>query len=174
MENKKLDYVASCVTLLNGFICIVYGEKLLPLVPIICGGSLIIKGVIKAIEGIKAKDYLSLERMDLENSFILIAVGIGILIRGNNALFIVGVFWGLHGLMKAAQYLNVASYNIFNKKKWILKLVRSIVEFILSIILIFDPFGSIGHHIIFLGIELTFTGIMELSAQYRSYKSLLL
>ncbi|WP_297634962.1 DUF308 domain-containing protein [uncultured Clostridium sp.] len=174
MENKRLDYVAACITLLNGFICIMYGEKLLPIVPIICGGTLVIKGIVKAIEGIKEKDYLSLERMDLENSFILIAVGIGILIRRNDALFIVGAFWGLHGLTKAAQYLNIASYNIFNKQKWILKLIRGITEFILSIILIFDPFGSIGHHIIFLGIELIFTGAMEISTQYKNYKKFLL
>lgn len=165
LENKKLSYIASSLIILNGLICIIYGEKLLPLVPIVCGGSLLIKGIIQFIKGIREKDYASLTKKDMEKSFIAIAMGIGILIKKNDALFIVGMFWGLHGLMKSADYLNIALYNIVNKEKWLGFLMKAIVEFILSFILVFDPFGKLGHHIAILGLELIFDGTTDIFSQ---------
>lgn len=167
LEDKKLNYISSTLIILNGLICIVYGDKLLPLLPIICGGSLLIKGLIQCIEGIRAKDYASLEKINMEKSFISLAIGLGVLIKRSDALFIVGMFWGLHGLMKSANYLNIALYNILNKDKWILILIKAIVEFTLSFVLIFDPFGNLGHHIVILGLEMIFDGTMETISQYK-------
>lgn len=165
MKRKNLNYIMCFFILINGLICVIYEEKLLPIVPVVCGVCLLIEGIIKGIEGFRGKDYLSLERMDLETGLILIVVGIGILIRGNDSLFIVGIFWGLFGLKKSAKYLNEASYNFFNKEKWKLKSIKGIIEFVLSIILIFDTFGSIGHHIMFLGVELIVIAIIEIINQ---------
>lgn len=167
MKDKQLNYIASSLIILNGLICIVYGDKLLPLLPIICGGILLIKGIIQCIEGIKDKDYASLEKTNMEKSFILIAIGLGVLIKRNDALFIVGMFWGLSGLVKSANYLNIALYNFLNKDKWILILIKTIVEFTLSFVLIFDPFGNLGHHIIILGLELILDGATEIISQHK-------
>ena len=49
-------------------------------------------------------------------------IAIGIFIRQNDAIFIVGVFWGLSGLNKAANYLNEALY-YFYKKSLFLQIV---------------------------------------------------
>lgn len=170
MSNKKLEHISSGLVILNGIICLVYEEKLVSLLPMICGIILLLKGLVQCIEGIKDKDYLSLEKMNLEKSFILIAIGIGVLIKGNEALFIVGMFWGLHGLIKSANYLNIALYKFFNKGKWIGILIKAIVEFSLSFVLVFDPFGKIGHHIIILGLELIFDGCMEFMNKYQENK----
>lgn len=167
MSNKKLEYIQSGLVILNGIICLAYSEKLIGLLPIICGTILLIKGLVQFIEGIKDKDYLSLEKMNLEKSFISISIGIGVLVKGNEALFIIGMFWGVHGLVKAANYLNIALYNFFNKEKWILILIKSIVEFSLSFVLVFDPFGKIGHHIVILGLELIFDGCMDFMNKYQ-------
>ena len=168
LKYKKLNYIESILIVVNGSICLIYGDKLLPLLPIICGGILLIKGFIQCIEGIKYKDYASLEKNNLEKSFILIAIGLGVLIKRNDALFIVGMFWGLHGLVKAANYLNVALYNFFNKDKWISIIFKALIEFCLSFVLVFDPFGKIGHHIIILGLELIFDGTMEIISKAKS------
>lgn len=170
MSNKKLEYVQSGLIILNGIICLAYSEKLIGLLPIICGAILLIRGLVQFIEGIKDKDYLSLEKMNLEKSFISISIGIGVLVRGREALFIIGMFWGLHGLIKAANYLNIALYNLFNKDKWIVILIKSIIEFSLSFVLVFDPFGKIGHHIIILGLELIFDGCMDFMNKYQEKK----
>ena len=170
LKNKQLEFISSSLIIFNGLICIIYGEKLLLLLPIICGGILLLKGLIQFIEGIRDKDYNSLEKTNLEKSFILIAIGLGILIKKSDALFIVGMFWGVYGLIKASNYLNIALYNFCNKDKWITILIKSIVEFGLSIILIFDPFGKLGHHILILGIELVLDGTIELISKYDNKK----
>lgn len=162
MKNTRLDYTSSGLVILNGLICLVYREKMLELLPLICGVILLIKGSIQFCEGIVNKDYASLEKTNMEKSFNLIAIGIGVLIKRSDALFVVGMFWGLHGLIKASNYFNRAFYNFYNKDKWILILIKGIIEFSLSFVLIFDPFGKVGHHIVILGLELVFDGTMEL------------
>ena len=170
MTGRKLDYISSILVIVNGLICIVYGNKLLPLLPIVCGSILLVKGLIQLSEGIVNKDYASLEKTNMEKSFISIAIGLGVLIKRSDALFIVGMFWGLHGLIKSSNYLNIALYNFHNRDKWILVLIKAIVEFGLSVALIFDPFGKLGHHIVILGLELLFDGTMEFINQYQNKK----
>lgn len=170
LNERKLNDLSSGLVILNGLICLIYGEKLLSLLPIICGGILLVKGLIQLAEGIANKDYASLEKTSLEKSFISIFIGIGVLVKRSDALFIVGMFWGLHGLIKSANYLNIALYNFFNKDKWLFILIKAIVEFSLSLVLIFDPFGKVGHHIVILGLELIFDGTMEMISQYQKKK----
>lgn len=161
LKHRKLESLSAILVIANGLICITYGEKLLFLLPYICGAILLIKGIIQCIEGIKDEDYKDLNKTNLEKSFILIAVGIGILIKRSDALFVVGMFWGLYGLIKSASYLNVALYNFCNQGRWIGLLVKAILEFGLSLVLVFDPFGKIGHHITILGLELICDGAIE-------------
>ena len=167
MKVRNLDYISSSLGIINGLICIIYEDKLLPLLPWICGGILLIKGLIQFFEGYTNRDYDSLEKTNMEKSFILIAIGIGILIKRSDALFIIGMFWGLHGLTKSSNYLNLALYKFYNKDRWILILLKAIIEFVLSIILVFDPFGKLGHHITILGLELIFDGVMEFSSIHK-------
>ena len=162
MKSKILDYVSSSLIIVNGVMCLLYRNELIFLLPIICGLILLIKGIIQFIKGIKNEDHKSLEQNNMEKSLILIAIGMGVLIKRNDALFIVGMFWGLHGLVKASNYLNIALYNFFHKGKWIAILFKFIIEFSLSLVLVFDPFGKIGHHIVILGLELIFDGTMEI------------
>lgn len=161
MKHKHLENLSAILVIINGLICITYGERLLFLLPYLCGIILLTKGLIQCIEGIKDEDYRDLQKTNLEKSFILIAVGIGILIKKNDALFVVGMFWGLHGLIKSAGYLNVALYNFCNKERWIGLLTKAVLEFGLSLVLVFDPFGKLGHHITILGLELILDGAIE-------------
>ena len=59
-----------------------------------------------------------------------IAIGIGIIIRQSDALFIVGVFWGLEGLNKATNYLNEGLYYFTRKEKFIFPMSKAIIEFV--------------------------------------------
>lgn len=174
LKDKQLECLSASLTILNGLICIIYGEKILLLLPIICGSILLLKGLVQLIEGIRDKDYKSLEKTNLETSFILIAIGLGILFKRSDALFIVGMFWGIHGLVKSSNYLNIALYNFCHKERWIAILIKSIIEFGLSLILVFDPFGKLGHHIFILGLELVFDGTIDFMSKYKSKKGLTL
>ena len=162
MKKRIWDYISAILVILNGVICIFYYEEVYKLVPTICSLVLLLKGIIMMIKSIKEKDYTSLEGKKFERSIILIAIAIGIFIRQNDAIFIVGVFWGLSGLNKAANYLNEALYYFYKKEKYILIFIKSIVEFVLSFILIFDPFSKIVEHLAILGLELVLEGTLEL------------
>ena len=162
MSNKQLSKISSILLIINGLICLAFTDHVLNLLPTICGVIILIKGVIQFFQGIRDKDYASMEQVNLEKSIVSIAIGIGILIKQDEALFIVGVFWGLSGLLKSVNYFNEILYNIVNKGKYALLSVRTIVEFILSLILIFDPFKNVAHHIIILGLDLLLEGGIEL------------
>ena len=162
MKKRIWDYISAILVILNGVICIFYYEEVYKLVPTICSLVLLLKGIIMMIKGIKEKDYTSLEGKKFERSIILIAIAIGIFIRQNDAIFIVGVFWGLSGLNKAANYLNEALYYFSKRKGGFLPLIKAIIEFTLSILLIFDPLGKATEHILILGFELIIEGVFEM------------
>lgn len=161
---KKIfwDYIYAILIILNGVLCIFNSAAIYKWLPSICGIVLLIIGSIKMIEGIKEKDYASLEVVKFERSIVVIAMGIGILIRQGDELFIVGVFWGLSGLNKSVNYFNEAFYYFSKKEKFLFPLIKGIIEFTLSLILLFDPFTKILEHIRILGLELIVEGIFDL------------
>lgn len=162
MNEKKWKILNSILMIANGVICIMFSEKLLYALPTICGLVMVIKGLIGIVRGINNRDYASLERVGLERAIVVLLVGIGIIVRQGNALFIVGVFWGLYGLRKAADYLNEGLYRRYNNERYIRLILKAIAESVLSIILIFDPYTSIGHHVVILGVELILDSVLEM------------
>ena len=162
MKKQIWDYISTILIIINGIICIIYHEEMIGWLPSICAIVLLIKGTIKMIEGIKEKDYASLEEKKLERSIVIIAVAIAILIQRENALVVVVIFWGLSGLNKSANYLNEALYYFSKSKGGFLPLIKAIIEFTLSILLIFDPLGKATEHILILGFELIIEGVFEM------------
>ncbi len=166
-------YISAILIILNGVICIVNHQQIYKWIPSLCGAILLIKGIIMLIEGIRAKDYATLEGEKFERAIVIIAIGIGIIIRQSDALFIVGVFWGLEGLNKATNYLNEGLYYFTRKEKFIFPMSKAIIEFVLSSILIFDPFSKIAEHIVILGLELVLEGVSEFVNIYKGKEELL-
>ncbi|MCQ2969380.1 MAG: hypothetical protein MJ191_04510 [Clostridium sp.] len=130
MKEKNLDYISAILTILNGVICIINYERIYRLVPSICGIVLLAKGIIMMIEGIKTKDYATLEGKNFERAIVVIAVAVGIIIKQSDALFVVGVFWGLLGLNEATNYLNEGLYCFTKKEKFIIPICKAIIEFV--------------------------------------------
>lgn len=169
MKNKSLKIISSILSIANGILFIMFSEHILNYLPTISGLIMIVSGIVGFIAGIKNKDYSSIEQKGMEKSIVVFVIGVGILIRQENALFIVGIFWGLHGLVKATNYLNVALYHISRKEKFLADLCKWIVEFVLSVILIFDPFSSVGHHIVILGVEIILDTVLDLLSEGKEY-----
>ena len=149
-------YISAILIILNGVICIVNHQQIYKWIPSLCGAILLIKGIIMLIEGIRAKEYATLEGKKIER-----------------ALFIVGVFWGLEGLNKATNYLNEGLYYFTRKEKFIFPMSKAIIEFVLSSILIFDPFSKIAEHVVILGLELVLEGVSEFVNIYKGKEELL-
>ena len=77
-------------------------------------------------------------------------------------MFLIGVFWGLEGLSHSTHLLNELFYRMHNNKKYFLLLIETIIEFSLSILLIFEPYHSVEHHILLLGLELLLESLMNI------------
>lgn len=173
IKSRIWDYLSTVLIIINGILCITYHEEIFLWLPGVCAIVLLIKGTVKMVEGIKEKDYESLERKKLERAIVIIAVAIAILIQGSNSLVVVVIFWGLSGLNKSANYLNEALYCFSKKKGGLLPLLKAIIEFTLSILLVFDPLGKATEHILILGFELVIEGIFELISIYKGKEEII-
>lgn len=162
MKKTTLNKIFAALYILNGIICLIYTEHVIAALPTICGAVVLAIGFVRFASGIKNRDYASLEGTDLERSLVPIAIGAGILFMQSEAIFIIGMFWGLAGLYKAAGSLNTALYKICRREKFLLPLLKSIAGFTLSLMLVFDPFGKTGHHVLILGLEMILEGSAEL------------
>lgn len=147
----------------NGALCILYAEHIYSFLPTICAFVLLYIGIAKCVSGIRSKDYQRLGAQDFEISIVLMAVGTGIMIRQDKALFIVGVFWGLWGLYKAVDAFDAAFYGFFHRKRFLPEFIAGMLQLVLSLLLLFDPESNMGHHIIILGMELILEGILEIA-----------
>ena len=66
----------------------------------------------------------------------------------------IGSVWGLLGLQKAARTFDGIFSDIRHKRPFAVALAFCVLQFVLSVLLILNPFANIEHHLIVLGIEL--------------------
>lgn len=162
MKKNITNLLLSLLLIVNGIICLFNNEFVLSILPTLCGIIILVRGIIKLFIGIKDKDYATPDKTNLEGSIISVAIGAGILLMQQDALSVVAIFWGLSGLVKASASFNEVFYKLYSKKKCLLPIVEGIVGLALSMMLIFNPSGSIEHHVILLGIELIFEGVINI------------
>lgn len=84
--------------------------------------------------------------------------GIAIIVRGNEADGLIGVAWGIFGLIQGSESLNVAIYNLANKKRWGMDMLQAAVQIALALLLLVDPVAKLYPHMRVLGLELLATG----------------
>ncbi|MFI3210722.1 MAG: DUF308 domain-containing protein [Peptostreptococcaceae bacterium] len=94
IKTQALDKIGNLLLIINGLICLFFSHHVLTLLPTICGCIILVKGITKFVVGIESKEYRSLEKINFEKSIAIIAIGLGILFKQEDALFVVGVFWG--------------------------------------------------------------------------------
>lgn len=162
IQKKKLNTLTNILMVINGALCLILSDKILELLPTICSLIIIVKGVFNFIIEFKNNGHKNLENIHFEKSIISIAVGLGILFKQQDSLFLIGVFWGLEGLSHSTHLLNELFYRMHNNKKYFLLFIETMIEFVLSILLIFEPYHSVEHHIILLGLELLLESSMNI------------
>lgn len=161
-KNKQINMIINLLMIINGVLCLIFTHEILQLLPTISGLTIIIKGIFNFIVEFKSGGHKLLENLDFEKSIVTIAIGAGILFKQQDSLFLIGVFWGLEGLSYSTHLLNELFYRMHNNKKYCLLLIETIIEFGLSILLIFEPHHSVEHHIMILGLELLFESLMNI------------
>lgn len=161
MINKHLEEFNDIILIIAGVVCLIFNSHIYEQLPIIFSLIMLERGISDIYEGYHRGDIQSLENMGLERGVMFVIVAIGIFVQGKYALFVIGVFWGLAGLLKASHHLNSFLYHLSHHEPCFKIFIELIIEVVLAMVLIFDPSNNIAHHIIILGVELIIYGIID-------------
>lgn len=88
----------------------------------------------------------------------MLVLGLAIIVRGSGADGLIGVAWGIFGLIQGSESLNAAIYNLTNKKKWGMDVVQAAVQIGLALLLLIDPVTKLYPHMRILGLDLLAMG----------------
>ena len=144
--------------LLSGVACILFTHQVHHIFPYILGGIMILIGANHTLVGFWTGEYKSQETKLTAGGIVYVALGIVILCHHADADGMIGSVWGILGLMKGSEALNLSLYCFSQKKPFLAKGLQATVELILGFLLLLDPLSAVRHHIFLLGIELSLVG----------------
>lgn len=189
MKNIDKEYLLNIISRIllffAGIFCIIRQEIILTILPYLIGFVMIASGIILFVDSIiyyKDKNF-SKENELLPDSydslnvraFAFLIIGIIIIVSRNNAFSIIGISWGIFGIIKGGRNFSYFLYCFFLKKlniiddKWKVNLIRKrmisymitcIVELTLGIILLMEPVTKLGTHITILGFQIVIYSIL--------------
>ncbi len=152
--------IVPILMILTGIFLFFYNENVLEMIPSVLGIMLILASFGLLAKSLMRGEYHFKEKSDIGAAVVAFILGFGIFFRQEDAVFIIGLFWGIYGLLEAADELNEAIERFTNGKPGFKSLIESIVGFTLSTMLVFEPNENIEHHILILGIELVWEGFI--------------
>ena len=153
-EKDKLRVCIQLILIIIGLLNISCAGALKENLAIIIGIATINIAIISLIRNIIKKEYKSIYKYKIPENIVNIILGIMMLLNQNNAIAFIAIAWGIYGLRKGIIGINIAIFKKQKNKKCIFKLIHAIIETILSLLLLFDPFEKVEEHIILLGFEM--------------------
>lgn len=172
MKAAKIGYIAmSVICCILGIVLIVFPEISAAILGKIMGIMMIVFGAVKLV-GYFSKDlYRFAFQYDLSFGILLIALGILVLLKTDNAMnficIVLGVFVLTDGLFKIQIAVDSKKYGI---RPWWLMLLFAVVAGIIGILLVFRPTESVPVLIMLLGISLLAEGILSLGTVLTAVK----
>lgn len=143
---------------LLGILCLFFVDFLYGLLPYLMGGFMAGVGTLAMIDSVLAGEYRKLDTKLSSSGILMLVVGLAIIVRGSAADGLIGVAWGIFGLIQGSESLNVAIYNLANKKKWGVDMLQAAVQIALALLLLVDPVSKLYPHMRILGLELLAVG----------------
>lgn len=156
--SRKVGYGMVGVMCLLGIQCLFLVDFIYGLLPYLIGGFMAGAGAVAIIGSVLAKEYQKLDTKLSSSGVLMLVVGAAIILRGSAADGLIGVAWGIFGLIQGSESLNVAIYNVANKKKWITDMLQATVQIALALLLLVDPVTKLYPHMRILGLELLSMG----------------
>lgn len=156
-EDTKKDEFESTrriIFIIIGIMNILFADKMKERLSFFIGILSITTASISLIRNIKRKEYTRQETQKIPRDIVVIILGTIILFKKENSIPFIAIVWGISSLQRGIKLLNIALYNKVNKKPFVLKLIYSIIEIVLAILLIFNPFEKLEIHLVLLGIEM--------------------
>lgn len=156
--SRKIGYVIIIIMCALGILCLLFVDFIYGLLPYIMGGFMAIAGVAAIAGSLITKEYQRSDTRLISRGILLLVVGAAVIVRGEQADGLMGAAWGIFGLIKGSESLNVAIYNLTNRKKWAVDMLQAAVQITLALLLLVDPMSKLYPHMRILGLELLATG----------------
>lgn len=158
LSARRAGYGIVLVMGVVGVLCLFFVDFSYKLMPYIMGGFMAGTGVLAIVGSVLSKEYLKLETKLSSTGILVLVIGIAIIVRGEQADGLIGVAWGILGLIQGSESLNVAIYNLAHKKKWPADMLQAAVQITLALLLLVDPALKLYPHMRILGLELLAMG----------------
>ena len=142
-----------------GAACMLFTEQIHSLFPFILGFLMVTSGICDIYRGVISKEFRQAETKLTSHGITTLILGCVIVYHHSNADSIIGAIWGVIGLTKGTETLNLAICRCSAQLPFVGELFHGVIELLLGILLLIDPFSAVGHHVFILGIELIAVGV---------------
>ena len=140
-----------------GVVCILLPGYVTAVLPYLVGGAMVLAGIVRGVNDIRNKEFLSRSPYELAHGLILLIMGTAFMVQGANSLGPMGTTWAILGIRKASKSLGRAIRQIHAKEHFIVPIMEFMLRITLALVLLFDPFEKFSTHIAILGLELIVT-----------------
>lgn len=147
----KLSILAMLLFPLVGLVCLAGSEEVAYSLPYVLGGLMVFSGFGSLFAATRDRDQ---ERTTVGTAIVMVVLGAVSIANGASSLNFIGIMWGLLGLTKGAEELDVVLKKFKAREPYALTFALAVFELVLAVLLIMNPFANIGHHVIVLGLEL--------------------
>lgn len=138
-----------------GLAIIIASDYIIDVLAYVVGISMVLISVINAILRLSSKKAnIDTKAGALSRAIIFGVLGFLMIFIQENSLIVIGVAWGVYGLIDGGIELKEVIEEIYYKRKFIFDLLYTLTLISLSMLLIFYPESKIHFHIIILGLEI--------------------
>ena len=159
VRNSKISVQVAVISMLlvpvAGVSCLLFPALAEEALPWYLGVPMVVSAIGSIVAVVRERD-AGAGRESLGSAIVLCVLGLVIIVHGANSTVFIGIVWGLLGLQKAARTFDGIFSDIRHKRPFAVALAFCVLQFVLSVLLILNPFANIEHHLIVLGIELLF------------------
>lgn len=165
MNKKKrrigafLFYHSNAILFASGLVVIIFTTHLLSVLNYIVGAALLAYAAFVFIYTFCFYRKTNVFSVNLSSSVVTALAGFVILFTKEDAVFIIGVAWGMMGLGKGGRELKETVDKIYRQEPFWLNLLQASVTIMLAVLLLFDPLHHIEFHLNVLGLEIIFTSM---------------
>ena len=156
--SRRAGYGMIGIMSVLGIQCLLFVDFIYGLLPYIMGGFMVVAGVAAMAGSVLTGEYRKLDTKLSSSGILMLVVGAAIIVRNGAADGLIGVAWGIFGLIQGSESLNVAIYNLANRKKWAMDMLQAAVQITLALLLLVDPVSKLYPHMRILGLELLAMG----------------
>ena len=156
--NGVFQIIISCALFLTGCACVLFTDHVFRILPYVLGSLLLLLGILRLYQVIQDKKYDENETFAAGNGGLYLILGTIILIKNINAYYMIGIVWGMFGLIRDSRNFASEIAKLINRKEKIkdlaFELAYSLFGVAVSTLLLFDPPEHLRFHIALLGLEL--------------------